>query len=245
MRRERAALPLAALGAVLLAAGCASSPARTDYDPFEGVNRKIFWFNLKAQEYVLDPVARVWHLLPDGVEHAVVRFFANLAFPVDLVNNLLQGKPGAAGVQTARFAVNTTVGVLGFFDPASGWGLEPHPEDLGQTLGAWGLASGPYLMLPLWGPSNVRDGIGGSLDWYVSLRPFYLDSLPNVGLAVVEAVNAEALDLEAAEARRASAIDYYVFVRDAWQQLRQAKIHDTVELREEQVEDLYDVPEDD
>ena len=232
----------AAVLGLLLCFGCTSAQSRSDYDPLEGVNRKIFWFNLKAQKYALDPIAKVWHVLPDPAERSLARLFRNLAFPIDFINNALQGKPGRAGTATARFVVNSTVGLGGLLDPAAAWGLEPVPEDFGQTLGVWGLASGPYLMLPLWGPANVRESIGYVGDYFGSLQPFLLPGDVTNGLYGVQVVNERALDLEASEKRRAAAIDYYVFVRDAYYQLRNSQIHDGRDDEPAQAEDLYDVP---
>jgi len=232
-------LPALLLGVLL--AGCAAQGARSDNDPLEPLNRKIFWFNLKAQKYVLDPVARVWHAaMPDPAERALARFFDNLDFPIDLVNNLLQGKAKGAGVESLRFLVNSTVGIGGLFDPAASWGFEAHPEDFGQTLGVWGFHPGPYLMLPLWGPSNVRESFGLVGDYYGSLRPFVLNSLVWNSAFGTEVVNREGLDLEAAKKRKAAALDYYVFVRDAYFQRRQAQVKDTYQVGEKRAEDLYD-----
>ena len=246
--RRRPPFPRRA-GALLLAlallAGCASQGARSDNDPLEPLNRKLFSFNLKAQKYALDPIARVWHrVLPDPVERSIDRFFVNLAFPIDFLNNLLQGKPRRALVQTSRFVVNSTVGLAGFLDPASHWGIASYPEDFGQTLGTWGLGPGPYLMLPLWGPSNVRESFGLVGDTYGSLQPFLLDARVSYALYGTNTVNAEGLDLEAAEQRRAAAVDYYVFVRDGYFQRRQAQVRDTYQVLEADADDLYYVDDD-
>lgn len=233
------------LAALLCVASCASEGTRSDYDPLEPLNRRIFDFNLKAQKYALDPVARAWHwALPDPVERSIGRFFVNLAFPIDFINNVLQGKPRRALVQTSRFVVNSTVGVAGFLDPASRWGIGNYPEDFGQTLGTWGFGPGPYLMLPLWGPSNARESFGLLGDTYGSLQPFLLEPHVSYVLYGTNTVNAEGLDLEAAKQRRAAAIDYYVFVRDGYFQRRQAQVRDTYQVREADADDLYYVDED-
>src|SRR5215470_10470772 len=159
MRRPPIALLLGAagLGCVLLG-GCAAENFRPDYDPLEPVNRKIFWFNDQVDNYVLEPVATGWDwAIPHVVQRSISNFFANVRFPIDLINNLLQGKLKNSASEVGRFAVNTTVGVLGFFDPATGWGMEAHQEDFGQTLGVWGVPPGAYLVLPIVGPSNPRD----------------------------------------------------------------------------------------
>jgi len=234
------------LGAVALLCGCASTNERLDYDPLEGMNRKIFAFNLAARHNVLDPIGRVWHaVLPDRAERAVSNFFQNILFPIDLANNLLQGKPVRAVKQTARFAVNTTVGIGGLFDPATRWGMPDYEEDFGQTLAVWGFASGPYLVLPLYGPSNFREGVGLIGDYYGSLQPMLLDNTTYYALYGINLVNADALDLDASARRRAAAIDYYIFVRNAFMQNRQSKARDEPPLSESQQQDLYDVDTED
>src|SRR5882724_4335612 len=171
--------------AAALLASCAArrAPASPEHDPIEGVNRKIFWFNDRVDTYVLEPVASGWAwVAPVRVRTSVKNFFDNLRFPIVTANDLLQAKPVAAGSDVARFAVNTTVGVLGFFDPASGWGLEKHNEDFGQTLGVWGVPPGPYIVLPLLGPvderslilKEVRDAKESSFDYYTFLRNAYV-----------------------------------------------------------------------
>jgi phospholipid-binding lipoprotein MlaA len=198
-----------------------------EHDPLENVNRKIFWFNDKVDTYVLVPVATGWDkVLPDRVQHSVSNFFQNLRFPIVAVNDLLQGKPVATAKDVGRFGVNTTVGVLGFFDPASGWGLEKHVEDFGQTLGKWGLPPGPYLVLPLFGPSNFRDATGLGVDYALSVTPFFVDEVYLVGAQAIDTVNERSLVLEQVRNIKESAFDYYVFVRNAYAQRRKALIAD-------------------
>lgn len=163
---------------VALAAGLGAAPALAEegeHDPIEGFNRKIFWFNDKVDVYVLEPVAKGWDFVaPDPVQKGVSNFFYNIRFPIYLINNVLQGKPIDAGKDIGRFAVNTTVGVLGFMDPATGWGMPRDNEDFGQTLGVWGLGAGPYLVVPLLGPSSLRDAPGKLVD----AIPFVLLGIP-------------------------------------------------------------------
>ena len=209
-------------------------------DPLERVNRGIFWFNDQADVYVLEPAARGWdRILPDRVQNSIANFFLNVRFPVHLANNLLQGKVDGAATATARFAVNTTVGVLGLFDPATDWGLEDQPEDFGQTLGWWGTPPGPYLVLPLLGPSNVRDGVGLVADTIFSIAPFFLDRYVLLGANALNTVNIRSLFLDEVRGAKEAALDYYVFVRHAYAQRRVALIHDTTELSLE--DDLYDL----
>ena len=148
----------------------AAEDVGTERDPLECVNRKIFWFNDKVDVYVLAPVARGWEKVsPHCVRTSVSNFFGNLRFPIVTVNDLLQGKVKDGASDVGRFGVNTTVGVLGLFDPASGWGLVKHDEDFGQTLGVWGVPPGAYLVLPLLGPSDPRDAAGFAVDYALSV----------------------------------------------------------------------------
>src|SRR5262249_28251117 len=172
--RIAAACASAACGFALI--GCAAQSARPNNDPLEGMNRKVFWFNDKVDVYALEPVAKGWNwIAPDRVKQSVANFFQNLRFPIVTLNDLLQGKMVPAASDVGRFAVNTTVGVLGFFDPASGWGLEQHNEDFGQTLGWWHVPPGPYLVLPLLGPSSPRDAVGSLADSFAAVYPLFVD----------------------------------------------------------------------
>jgi phospholipid-binding lipoprotein MlaA len=228
--------------AVWLLSSCAArrgavAPAN---DPIEGVNRKIFWFNDHVDAYVLEPVATGWaKVAPTRVRTSVANFFDNLRFPIVTVNDLLQAKPLAAGEDVARFGVNTTVGVLGFFDPATGWGLDKHEEDFGQTLGVWGVPGGPYVVIPLLGPSNLRDAAGLCVDYALSVTPFFVDEYILVGAQVVNAVDQRSLVLDEVREAKRSAFDYYVFVRDAYAQRRNALVEDSQAPSAATTEELY------
>jgi phospholipid-binding lipoprotein MlaA len=215
--------------------------ASAEHDPIESVNRKIFWFNDKLDVYVLEPTAKAWHwVLPDRVETSITNFFYNLRFPIHTLNDLLQGKLKDAGIDVGRFLVNTTVGVAGFFDPATGWGLPMHWEDFGQTLGWWGVGPGPYIVLPILGPSDLRDGGGLIVDSAASVTPFFVDTYILLGARAVEIVNTRALYLEEVRKAKESAFDYYVFVRNAYLQRRLGYINDYEEpTGTENLEDLY------
>lgn len=235
-------------GFVLLAtlSACASrQPARLDHDPLEPFNRKVFWFNDKADVYVLEPVAKGWDfIVPDPVQTSISRFFKNLAFPVVFINAALQGKPHAAATELARFMANTTFGVAGFFDPATSWGMERQEEDTGQTLAYWGVPAGPYLVLPFLGASNPRDTAGLVGDSLLGIYTFFIIPYVTMGTTTVRLVNfrAEVLD-EVRNAKNAS-LDYYVFVRNAYLQHRDALVADTVAMTEEEEEDLYAIEDD-
>ena len=232
------------LAAVLVlswaAAVCAAEDVGTERDPLECVNRKIFWFNDKLDVYVLAPVATGWEKVsPRRVRTSVSNFFGNLRFPIVTVNDLLQGKVKDSASDVGRFAVNTTVGVLGLFDPASGWGLVKHDEDFGQTLGVWGVPPGAYLVLPLLGPSDPRDAAGFAVDYALSVTPFFIDEAILWGARVGDTVNERSFVLKQVEDAKASAFDYYTFVRNAYLQRRRALVRDLAEGSAEESEELY------
>jgi phospholipid-binding lipoprotein MlaA len=231
----------AVLGSI---AGCSAKTSgrveAPDPDPWEGLNRKIFWFNEQVDRYVLEPAAKGWDfVVPDRAERSVSNFFSNVRFPIVAGNDLLQGKLEDAGRETGRFVVNTTVGLAGFFDPATSLGLERREEDFGQTLGWWGVPAGPYLVLPLLGPSNVRDTIGLAGDYPLSVVPFFVDQWILLGARVVDTVNARAQVLQDVRDARDAALDFYVFARDGYAQYREANVNDRTELTDAQEDDLY------
>ena len=164
---------LIALGAALVLTACASTATRDDgtvYDPFEGWNRGVYGFNNVVDGAVLEPVAKGYRAVTnEPIRGGVSNFLTNLRQPVVFANAVLQGKPETALDTVGRFLVNTTVGIGGIFDPATAAGVPKHREDFGQTLGVWGVPEGAYLMLPLMGPSNLRDAFGSGVD--VGLNP--------------------------------------------------------------------------
>lgn len=154
----------------------ASLQALSLYDPWMSWNRHIYHFNYRADQYVLLPLVRGYqYITPGFVRSGVGHFFSNLGDITNLLNNLLQFKGKASLTTAGRLVLNTTVGVLGVWDPASKLGLERHPEDFGQTLGFYGVPSGPFLMLPLLGPSSVRDSAGLAVDWVAEGQINYLN----------------------------------------------------------------------
>jgi phospholipid-binding lipoprotein MlaA len=216
-----------------------------DFDPWESVNRKVFWFNDHLDIYVIEPAAKAWDfVLPKRVQTSVSNFFANVRFPVHVANNLLQGKIQGAATEVGRFAVNTTAGVAGFFDPATSLGMPPHPEDFGQTLGVWGLCPGPYLVLPILGPSTVRDGGGILVDYPISITPFFLNWYEPFAARSVELVNFRASVLDAVREAKEASLDYYSFVRNAYLQRRASAVADQAPMSEENAQDLYHPQED-
>lgn len=194
-------------------------------DPLENFNRSIFGFNEELDIWVLKPVAQGWDFVsPRPVQHAIENFYDNLLFPIRFVNLLLQGNLDPAALTLSRFCVNTTLGIGGLFDVASALDLERHQADFGQTLGIWGVPPGPYLILPLWGPSNPRDAAGLLVDGYLGVATFFVDWPILLGSVVAENLNRRALLLEDVENLKEASFDLYVAARDAYGQLRTERI---------------------
>ena len=217
---------LAALALAFLC-GCATNADRDPRDPWEGMNRGVYKFNETFDEWLAKPVARTYvKVLHEEIRVRIANFFANFAYPLIGVNNFLQGKFTDGVNDWARFAFNSTFGLLGIHDVASEWGYEKHNEDFGQTFGRWGAGPGPYLVLPLLGSSTVRDGAGTGLDMYLDpmgeIRPINLRN----SLIVVRATNVRADLLEASRILEEAALDKYVFQRDAYLQRRRSLIYD-------------------
>lgn len=212
------------LGAAALLSGCAGPNPR---DPYESFNRAMFKFNDTVDQVALKPAATAYRaVLPSFVQTGVDNFFGNLADAWSAVNNLLQGKGEAGMSDVTRVALNSTFGLLGLIDFASQAGLPKHNEDFGQTLGYWGVPSGPYLMLPLFGASTVRDTAALPLDFNGDIwrykEPIYLR---NIGTAT-RAVDQRANLLDASSLLEDAALDRYEFVRDGFLQRRESKVYD-------------------
>lgn len=196
------------------------------YDPLIVYNRAMTTFNDKFYFWVLKPVASGYaKILPAVARRSVNRFFLNLGFPVRGVNNLLQLKGRPAAEETFRFAINTTAGIGGLFDPAEKWfALKPHPEDFGQTLGWYGAGGGFPIVFPFLGPSNLRDTIGKVPDWFL-YPPYYLeDPYVKAGITSYNVINYTSLHLGEYEAIKRDALDLYIFLRNAYEQNREKKI---------------------
>jgi phospholipid-binding lipoprotein MlaA len=231
-----------AVGVAALTAGVAWADADTDAgagDPWASMNRGIFRFNKGADRWLIEPIAKgVDFVIPDPVERSIRKFFENSMFPIRFLNNLLQAKPVSAVEDLARFAVNTTVGVAGFFDPATGFGLEGHPEDFGQTLGYWGIPPGPYLVLPILGPSNPRDTVGRVADSAAAVHPYFIAFWVSSVITMGDLLNWRSLRLDDIAAEREAALDYYVAVRNAYLSYREDQVRDSEE-DESDGDDLY------
>lgn len=206
-------------------AGCATS--NNPRDPLEGYNRAVFKFNDKVDEVALKPAATVYrNVTPGFVQTGVSNFFGNLSDVWTAANNLLQGKVGDGMSDVMRVALNSTFGLLGVLDIASEAGLQKHNEDFGQTLGLWGVPSGPYVVLPVLGPSTVRDTAGLPVD--IAADPWRQkrpDHVRNVG-TVVRVVDKRASLLDASTLLEDAALDRYEFIRDGWMQRRNSQVYD-------------------
>ncbi len=195
-------------------------------DPFEGLNRGIYGFNNFFDRYFFRPVARGYvRVVPEGGRASVTRFFDNLFYPITIVNQFLQGKPRAGAADLGRFLINTTIGLGGLFDPASEMGLVRHDEDFGQTLGVWGLGSGPYLVLPLFGPSSIRDGTGRIVDYPLNPASHLDDSDAEFAVGLSSAIDTRA-NLLPFDRVLEESFDPYAFLREAYFQNRAAAVSD-------------------
>lgn len=198
-------------------------------DPLEGMNRQTLRFNRGVDRWLLNPIAQVYgFIVPGPAKKAVQRFFVNLNSPAVMMNDLLQREWSDAGNTVSRFVINTTVGMAGFFDPASEFGLKGHNSDFGQTLALAGIKSGPFLMLPILGPTCVRDSFGGIVDLMFRPTTYLLGPGDQLVYTTVWGGSAGIVQREAnADALRAleeSSIDYYAALRNAYYQNRTAQI---------------------
>jgi phospholipid-binding lipoprotein MlaA len=212
----------------LLLTGCATLPSgKADpRDPWERINRSSFAFNDALDRAIAKPVAKAYKkVMPQVIRTGVSNFMSNLDTVTTIVNDTLQGKLRQAGHDSARFLMNSTVGLAGLFDPASMAGLEANDEDFGQTLGKWGVKSGPYLMLPFFGPSTVRDSFGGLVDQYDYPVNYLEDDSTRLLIRGVNFLDMRTglLDLDAQFER---SYDKYAFMRNAWLQRREFQVTD-------------------
>ncbi len=209
--------------------GCAGTQNRytdPERDPWEGFNRKVHAFNSSLDEHFMRPVAVAYDkVMPDPFQRGVSNFFRNLNFPVTVFNQLLQGKFRQSGQSTGRFLVNTTAGLLGFFDVASDMGIPQYDEDFGQTLAAWGYRNSRYLVVPIFGPLTVRDLFGRSIYGYYHPVSWVAREDHIYWPLVTDLIQTRAKFLDQDDAIR-EAYDPYVMVRDAWLQNREYKIYD-------------------
>jgi phospholipid-binding lipoprotein MlaA len=221
---------LSGLVIAALLPACASLPPGTERDSrdrFERFNRSVYVFNDKLDRAVAKPVAKAYvRVTPPPVRTGVGNFFKNLTYPTVIVNDLLQGKGVQLLSDTARLVVNTTIGIGGLFDPAAQIGLAAHDEDFGQTLGTWGVPSGPFLMLPVLGPSTVRDGFSLVADHYTEPVTYLVDDWKTqAGLVVASLVDTRA-SLLSTDDLLENSFDPYAFMRNAYLQRREFQVTD-------------------
>lgn len=215
----------------VIMAGCASQPQDTEevYDPLEGVNRAVYGFNDVIDIWFLRPAATLYRsLLPPPVQEGIHNMLSNLSTPIILMNDILQGEPERAQTTLSRFFINSTVGVLGVGDPATEMGYKSHSEDFGQTLAVWGVGEGPYIVLPIFGPSNPRDAIGRVVDYYADPINIWAENTDNegfpIGRAVVSAIDTRAHYFDALEDLKKNSLDPYAAMRSWYNQRRKAEI---------------------
>jgi phospholipid-binding lipoprotein MlaA len=229
----------------LFLGSCATVSAPDERDPWESFNRSIYTFNDAFDKAIARPVAEAYQaVLPDFIETGISNFFGNLGDVVVIVNDFLQFKFEQAGSDFARLLMNTTFGLLGFFDVASHMDLPKHNEDFGQTMASWGVGDGAYLVLPFLGPSSVRDTTGLVVDLaYLDPVGYVKDDEARWSLIALRAVDKRASLLEATRIMEKSGIDPYVFMRNAYYQIRENQIYDgnppsTIKLQGPTEEDL-------
>lgn len=216
---------------VTLVAGCATGPDANPQDPLEPFNRNVSEFNESVDAMVLKPVATVYRdVTPDLVRTGVSNFFSNLGDVWSFINATLQLRPREASENFLRFGVNTAFGMGGVLDIASEMGIERTRLDFGQTLGRWGVPAGPYLVLPIFGPSSIRDAAG----FGVETRGDLVQGIDNTGtrnaLTVLRAVETRANLLRATSMLEGAALDKYSFTRDVYLRRRQSQIEDLIDL---------------
>jgi phospholipid-binding lipoprotein MlaA len=246
MRWLRSAFGVAVLALLAFLSGCATVPPNAGQDPrdpLESFNRQVFEFNEGLDKVVLKPLAQVYDaVLPVAVQECLSNGFSNLREPSNALNNLLQGKGSEAVSDVCRFAVNTTIGLLGCFDVATRMGLEKHREDFGQTLGVWGVGNGPFLVLPLFGPSTIRDTVGIGVETVLDVN-FWINnvSVRNT-IFGVRTVNFRHELLKTDDLISEAALDKYTFVRDGYLQRRRNLVYDGNPPREKDPDDEQGEP---
>ena len=206
-------------------------------DPFEEFNRKTFEFNENLDEKILRPVAKFYSNFPPKVKIGVTNFFNNLEDVETSVNQALQGKPKKSINDLTRFLINSTIGLAGFIDVASKIGMERHEEDFGQTLGVWGVGTGPYIMLPGLGPSTLRDTLSRPVSSFSSITFHMTDTDVNIALKTIDAIETRErlLDVESLLSG-----DKYSFVKDAYIQSIAYEVKDGINVEDDFVDDMDD-----
>lgn len=216
----------AALAAALLLSACASTPGRP-YDPLEAGNRVMYAINDPLDKYFAKPIAQFYvDYVPGVVRSGVSNYFNNIDDFFSAINGLLQGKLDKAGNDMGRVMLNTGFGLLGLIDIASEAGIPRGNEDFGQTFGYWGIPQGPYLFIPLWGPSTVRDGTGSIMRYWYTPTQLIADVAVRNVIYGLGAIDARAQALDATSLIEQASIDPYTFVRRAYLQRREYQVYD-------------------
>ncbi|MGH8119048.1 MAG: MlaA family lipoprotein [Gammaproteobacteria bacterium] len=216
------------LAYALFAGACATTTANDPRDPLEGFNRGVYSFNQAMDNALFDPLGKLYQAItPEFVDKGVSNFFSNLNDIAVVVNDILQFKINQALSDASRFVFNSTIGLAGFFDVSSAMDLPKHDEDFGQTLGFWGFGSGPYLMIPFFGPSSFRDVTGHIVDRGLLNPVFYIDDdALKAGLLTLNYVDFKADLLSAKRLVSEAALDEYEFLKNAYFEKRLNQIND-------------------
>jgi phospholipid-binding lipoprotein MlaA len=219
---------IAVIGMLAMAGGCATTGGADPRDPIEGFNRSMFGFNKFMDKALFDPVGKVYKtVIPHPVDHGVTNFFNNVGEIAVIANDILQFKLGQALNDVGRFFVNSTMGIGGLWDVATGMGLEKHDEDFGQTLGHWGLGSGPFIMAPFFGPTSLRDAVGFGVDSAFLNPVSYVD--PDAYRAGLMSLNYIDFKTDKKSARNLlgeASVDEYEFTKNAYLERRQGQVKD-------------------
>jgi phospholipid-binding lipoprotein MlaA len=235
LARRLRLVTVCAIATLVMLGGCATTGTGDPRDPLEPMNRAIYKFNDGVDTVIMKPLAEVYQaVLPPIVRTGISNVFSNINDIVVALNNLLQGKIGAAFSDISRVMVNTTVGVLGIMDVATELGIEKNDEDFGQTLGYWGVGDGPYLVLPFLGPNTVRDFAGRIVDWETDPTSYIDPNRDRNAIQGFRLVTRRAELLNASKVLEVAAIDEYEFLRDAYLQRRRNLIYDGNPPREKE-----------
>jgi len=206
-------------------------------DPYENLNRKTYQFNENLDEKIAKPIAEIYSKFPPPIKSGVTNFFNNLEEVDTFINQLLQGKPKESLNDLTRFIINSTIGLAGFIDIASKIGLERHEEDFGQTLGVWGVGQGPYIMLPVLGPSTLRDTLSRPVSSFLSVTFHMTEVDVNIALKSIDAIETRERLLEVESLLSG---DKYSFVKDAYIQSINYEVKDGIDVVDEFIDDMDD-----
>ena len=206
-------------------------------DPYENLNRKTYEFNENLDEKIAKPIAELYSKFPPPIKNGVTNFFNNLEEVDTFINQLLQGKPKESLNDLTRFIINSTIGLAGFIDVASKIGLERHEEDFGQTLGVWGVGQGPYIMLPVLGPSTLRDTFSRPVSSFLSVTFHMTETDVNIVLKSIDAIETRERLLEVESLLSG---DKYSFVKDAYIQSIYYEVKDGIDVEDDFIDDMDD-----